>query len=126
MTHRCDPVRAALAGAALLLAAVVSAPPAHAQGFPVRTAGDLAALCAGGPGGAQKAAAINFCHGYAQGVLSLLQEHASKSVCLPAKPPSRTQTMASFIAWTKSSENRASAPAARGLEAFFKETFACK
>jgi hypothetical protein len=109
------------------LAAVALAAPAVAAepGFAVRTVGDLANVCTGGPGGAEKVAAINFCHGYAQGVLSLMRDHEAKSICLPDHPPSRTQTLAEFVTWSKAKEERAGSPAARGLETFFKERFPC-
>jgi hypothetical protein len=33
--------------------------------------------------------------------------------------------MAEFVTWSKAKEDRAGAPASRGLEAFFKQRFPC-
>jgi hypothetical protein len=93
--------------------------------FPARTVGDLATICSGGPGGDKKAAAENFCYGYAQGILSLTLDQTPKPFCLPAHPPTRAATMSDFVTWSKASEERRGLPAAKGLVQFFTERFPC-
>jgi hypothetical protein len=120
------PIRLLPAAAALAALAALAAPARAAEpGFEPRTVGDLADVCTGGPGGAERAAAENFCDGFAQGVLQLMRAHEKTAICLPDHPPTRRQTMAEFVTWSKAKEDRAGAPASRGLEAFFKQRFPC-
>ena len=112
----------AAAGAALLFAA----PHAHAAraDFVVRTAGELANLCAERPAGPRQDGAIDFCHGYAQGVVSLELDHG-RAFCIPTPSPSRNATLAEFVTWARATPQRLSQPAAKTLIGFFKERFPC-
>jgi hypothetical protein len=115
----------------IILAAALAALPALAMAekadFEARTAGDLAKLCAGAePGAAQRDGAIDFCHGFAQGAVSLELDHAKKAFCFPTPTPSRSATMAEYATWARATPDRQSQPAAASVIAFFKERFPCK
>jgi Rap1a immunity proteins len=112
--------------AAALIALPCTAFAATEGGFVTRTAGDLADVCSGGPGGTERTAAMNFCLGYAQGLMSITIDKDKAAICLPANPPSRAATMKDFATWARASEQHRSMPAARGLLAFFQERFPCK
>jgi hypothetical protein len=99
---------------------------AEPGGFAVRNAGDLASLCSGGPGGGERTAALNFCHGYAQGVVALELQHEKRAFCIPNPSPSRTQTMNEFVTWARSNPTRLSGSASEAVVAFFRERFPCK
>ncbi len=99
---------------------------AQEVGFPARTVGDLAKICDSTQTGSQRAAALNFCHGYAQGLMSIvLRQTGDKPFCLPEHPPSRTATMNDFVTWARAKETRLALPASSGMEDFFKERFPC-
>ncbi len=57
----------------------------------VKTAGDLAELCGANPKEPAADAKINYCHGFAQGVVDLELQHAGdkKPFCFPSPSPSR-------------------------------------
>ncbi|MBV8520796.1 MAG: hypothetical protein JOY71_01460 [Acetobacteraceae bacterium] len=114
------------AGMVAILMAGTALPAAAADGgFNVRTAGDLAALCAGEPGGPRRAAAENFCDGFAQGVVSLELRHEKRAFCIPNPSPSRQQTMREFVTWARANPSRLDAPSTEGLLQFFRERFPC-
>lgn len=124
--------RLALAGA---LAATFAAPafaqlaPAHQEsGFPLRNAGDLAALCAAKAPDPRMAAKLNFCFGYAQGVVHMEQERgaSARKFCFPTPTPSRAATMEAYARWVKASPATAALPAAETVMKFMLETYPCK
>jgi hypothetical protein len=82
---------------------VTAAEPDH---FRARTTADLVALCAADPASESYVAAIHFCHGFASGAyqyyLTLaVASEGHRFVCLPDQPPSRSQAIADFVAWSK-------------------------
>jgi hypothetical protein len=93
----------------------------------VRTASDLAQLCAANPRDPRGDAAINFCHGFAQGTVDVLLgiSRANKPFCFPNPPPTRTATLAQFVEWVRAAPAHASLPAARALAQFLHERFPC-
>jgi Rap1a immunity proteins len=101
-----------------------------AQGIDIRaqTAGDLAEICAARPGEPAADAKINFCLGFAQGVIDLDLEHAGdkKPFCIPRPGPSRRETMTQFARWVGEASDRRSMPAAAGVIRFMGERFPCK
>ena len=118
-------IAAALVAASTLgLAASGSAAP-RAVYPSVRTAGDLARLCAANPDNAAGVADINFCHGFAQGVVMLQLEH-SRSFCFPNPPPSRSATLEGFVGWVRALPAHAELPATRGLLSYLGERYPCK
>ena len=74
------------------LTAILLALPAQAQrsvSLQARTAGDLADLCAANPKEPLGDAKINFCHGFAQGAITVEQRHTEgkKPFCFPTRRP---------------------------------------
>jgi len=113
------------------LTAILFALPAQAQrslNIQARTAGELADLCAANPKESQGDAKINFCHGFAQGVITveLRQPEGKKPFCFPNPPPNRTATMGEFVGWVRSMPDHRSVPAVDGLFRFLGERFPCK
>jgi hypothetical protein len=93
----------------------------------VRTAGDLAELCSANPREAGSDAKINYCHGFAQGVVDveLAKAGDKKPFCFPSPAPSRTATMAQFVDWARDSSHR-SEGAVDGLMHFLADRYPCK
>ncbi len=118
--------------AALLMAAPLAVPPAaHAAGaisIRVETAGDLAELCGVNPKDSAADAKINFCHGFAQGVLDVERKYAGdkKKFCFPSKPPTRTETMGEFTNWVRALPAHKTLGPVDGLFQFLGERFPCK
>ena len=69
----------------------------------VRTAGDLAELCGANPREPAADAKINYCHGFAQGVVDLELQHTGdkKLFCFPSPSPSRSATLGEFVEWVR-------------------------
>src|ERR1051326_7029738 len=86
-----------LAWAVPAVAAPPKAPPVNIN---IRTAGDLAIACSAKPVSPGNAALLNFCNGFAQGVVQTerLNPGGSK-ICLPTPAPKRRETMKEFVTW---------------------------
>ena len=135
MTHQGTPMPKthlvlAVCFAALLAAALPASAASPDTALEVRTAGDLADLCAAprtDPTGPEKQ---NFCHGYAQGalVMELKREAAvgKKRICFPNPAPTREATMSEFVKWTRAIPKNQALPATDGLFTFLSERFPCK
>ena len=113
------------------IAALVFTVPAHAQrgvSIQARTAGELADLCAASPKDPQGDAKINFCHGFAQGAMTVELRHTEgkRPFCLPNPSPSRSATLAEFVNWVRAMPDRRSTPAVEGFFQFLGERFPCK
>ena len=120
-----------LPAATAVLSALLLALPAQAQRSAVlqaRTTGDLAELCAANPKDPQGDAKINFCHGFAQGAISVELRHTEgkKPFCFPSPAPSRTVTMNEFVGWVRSMPDHRKPPAVDGLLQFLGERYPCK
>ncbi|MDE2516853.1 MAG: hypothetical protein KGL12_12565 [Rhodospirillales bacterium] len=116
-------VLAALGFAGLGAGTAMAAPRAV---YPVvRTAGDLARLCAANPASPTGPAEVNFCHGFAQGVVMLQLEH-KRSFCFPNPAPSRSATLDGFTAWVRALPAHAELPATRGLLDYLGERYPCR
>jgi hypothetical protein len=116
---------------AIALTVLSSGLPAAAQRGPVlqaRTAGDLAELCAANPREPGGDAKINFCHGFAQGAITVELRHAEgkKPFCFPTPPPTRTATMNEFVSWVRALPDHRTPPAVDGLLQFLGERYPCK
>jgi hypothetical protein len=116
----------------LLAVAVCLALPAGAQAqrpidLHVRTAADLAQLCGVAPREAGADAKINYCHGFAQGVVDveLAKAGAQKPFCWPSPPPTRSATLAQFVSWARDPAHGAEG-AVDGLMHFLSERYPCK
>jgi len=121
-----------LAGLALCAAILPSA--GHAavteDTFQLRTTGDLVALCSATPPDPMMTAAVNFCHGFALGVFRVLdEENAARRVnrlfCVPDPTPSRTQILADFVQWARSTPGILDQRPADGLTSYLVKIFPC-
>lgn len=118
--------RILLAALALGVSTVAAATAAPRAVYPVvRSSEDLARLCAANPASPAGQADVNFCHGFAQGVVMLQLEH-QRSFCFPSPPPSRSATMEGFTAWVRALPAHGAMPATRGLLAYLGERYPCK
>jgi hypothetical protein len=113
------------------LTAISLALPAQAQKsvtLQARTAADLADLCAANPKESQGDAKINFCHGFAQGAITVELRRAGdkKPFCFPSPAPTRTATMGEFVNWVRSLPEHRTETAVDGLFKFLGERFPCK
>ena len=101
-----------------------------AEPITIRTnnAGELAEACSANPREPGADARINFCHGYAQGAITVQRHYAGdkKLYCLPTPGPSRAETMNQFVAWVRANPERRSIPSDEGLFKFLGERFPCK
>jgi hypothetical protein len=97
--------------------------------FIVRTAGGLAALCSADQNDPMMAAAIGFCEGFAVGVYQTLEETQanlpSRFFCVPTPTPTRSQAIASFVAWVKESPSIASQRPADAILGYLQRTYPC-
>ena len=112
----------------LAVACLAAPPAAHAQreiDLHVRSAGELADLCAANPRDAGADARINYCHGFAQGVVDVELMHG-KPFCFPSPAPSRSATLHQFVEWVRASSQRGSASPVNGLMQFLTERYPCK
>jgi hypothetical protein len=108
------------------LAFALLAVPAHAQrtiALHARTAGELADLCTASPGQPAAEAKINYCHGFAQGMVDVEQQHGMR-FCIPPGT-SRNATLAEFARWVKAQPERRSANAVKGLTQFLTQQYPC-
>ena len=75
------------------------------------------------------AAAIGFCHGFGVGVYQTLQQTQaslpSNLFCVPNPGPTRSQAIASFVAWVKASPSVASEPPADAILRYLEQTYPC-
>jgi len=117
-----------VSGLALSGELVASATAAQPITLRVRSAGDLADLCGANPREPGADAKINYCHGFAQGVVDLELEHTvnHKPFCFPSPAPSRTATLGEFVNWVRAVPDRANLQASNGLFKFLAERFPCK
>jgi hypothetical protein len=116
---------------AVTVTAMLFALPAQAQRDVVlqaRTAGELAELCAANPKDPERSAKINFCHGFAQGAITVEQRRTEgkKLFCFPSPAPTRTATMGEFVGWVRASSEHRAPPAIEGLFQFLGERYPCK
>jgi len=120
-----------LAAAALFaLAPCVTYAAVTESDFGAKTTSDLVDLCSADPKEPMGTAALNFCHGFAQGAVSVEMEEAAatkraKLFCFPTPAPTRTATIAEFVTWARANPSHLSERAADGLFGFLRERFPC-
>jgi len=106
----------------------VAAPPAKAPpvSINIRTAGDLAVTCSAKPVNPGNAALLNFCNGFAQGVVQTEQLNSGGSkICLPSPAPKRSETMKQFVNWVMADAARKEEGASAGFVRFMSEQYPC-
>lgn len=97
----------------------------------VRNAGELAALCAAKLPDIHYATKENFCHGFAQGVVSAEVERvraagAVRAFCIAAGAPSRGVTLGEFVKWLDAKPGEKSGAPVATLVKFLGERFPCR
>ena len=103
----------------------VRSPPAPVS-INIRTAGDLADACTTRPVDRVSFARLNFCNGFAQGVLQTDRQNPSGTkVCMPNPSPKRSETMREFAGWVRADVSRKDAVASVAFLRFMAERFPC-
>jgi Rap1a immunity proteins len=98
--------------------------------FPPRTVADLIAICGPAQDDPAMTAAVNFCHGYAEGAVDVEEAHeaqpgARKLFCLPTPRPPSGSELASFIAWANQRPARLDMPAIDGMFIYLAGKYPC-
>ena len=92
----------------------------------VRTAGDLADACTVKPATRTDFARLNFCNGFAQGVLQTNQQSQNGTkICIPSPSPKRSETMAEFARWVRADVSRKDDLASTAFLQFMAGRFPC-
>ena len=119
---------AAILIATPLIAATDAAWAAQPISLHAKTTNDLADLCGAPAKEAGADAKINFCHGFAQGVIEMELRRAGdkKTFCFPNPTPIRTATMTEFTNWVRSLPANRTLPSIDGLLQFLTIRFPCK
>jgi hypothetical protein len=111
----------------ILLGTVNAAPAPKAPSLNIRTAEDLAVACAVRPTTPSNAAMLNFCNGFAQGVVQTESQNPGGSkICLPKPAPKRSETMAEYAKWVSADAARKTDVASVSLIRFMSERYPCK
>lgn len=123
----------ALAAVSLCVGLVATA--AHAAvteaQFPPKTTADLIALCSDTKDDPMMTAAVNYCHGFAEGAVEVALSYEAvtrpshEPFCLPSPPPSHTQALAMFVSWANADPQRLNEPAIVGLLSFLTQQYPC-
>jgi hypothetical protein len=106
--------------------AVAAPPKAPPISLNIRSAGDLALACSAKPVSPGNAALLNFCNGFAQGVVQTerLNPEGSK-ICLPTPAPKRSATMKEFVTWVMADAARQKEGASASFIRFMSERYPC-
>jgi hypothetical protein len=120
-----------LYGTVLVIAGAMTASAAVTESeFPPNTVRDLIAICAPEPSDPMMTAAVNFCHGYAEGAVDVEEAHEAqkggrKLFCLPTPPPPRGSELSSFIVWANAQPARLDMPAIDGMFIYLAGKYPC-
>ena len=92
----------------------------------VRTAGDLADACTVTPTSKASFARLNFCNGFAQGILQTNAQNSNGTkICIPNPSPKRSETMKEFAVWVRADVSRKDELASVAFLRFMAGRFAC-
>jgi hypothetical protein len=113
---------------AALLTAPLAAQAAQTINLQAKTSNDLAELCGANPKEPAADAKINFCHGFAQGVIDMEIRRGGekKTFCFASPTPTRTATMTEFTNWVRSLPAHRTLGSIDGLLQFLGQRFPCK
>ena len=117
-------------GVALTAGATIASANVTESQFPPRTVQDLIEICAPAKEDPMMTAAINYCHGFAQGAVVVEEAHEEhgdvrKLFCLPSPPPPSGSEMGKFIAWANAVPSRLDQPAVDAMFIYLAETYPC-
>ena len=117
-------------GVALVAGATIASAAVMESQFPPRTVRDLIEICAPSKEDPMMTAAINYCHGFAQGAVIVEEAHEDhrdvrKLFCLPSPPPPSGSELSKFIAWANALPSRLDEPAVDGMFIYLAETYPC-
>ena len=119
-------VCAALAFGLPTHAAAPTAPTKEPTSINVKTANDLADSCTIKPSSKISFALLNFCTGFAQGIIQTnAQNPNGTKFCLRNPSPKRSETMNEFVTWVRGDPARRVQLASVGFLRFMAERFPC-
>jgi hypothetical protein len=123
------PGGAALSVVLTAVATIASAAVTESQ-FPPSTVQDLIEICAPAKEDPMMTAAINYCHGFAEGAVIVEEAHEGqrdvrKLFCLPSPRPASGSEITKFIAWANAMPSRLDEPAIDGMFIYLAETYPC-
>ena len=108
-------------------AAPTKSPKAAPVNVNIRTAGDLADACTVTPNSRTSFARLNFCNGFAQGVLQTQGQNPSGAkICVPSPSPKRSETMKEFASWVRADASRRDDVASVAFLRFMAGRFPCQ
>ena len=101
-------------------------PTATSVNISIRTAGDLADACTVSPTSKANFARLNFCNGFAQGILQTNRQTPSGTkICIPSPSPKRSETMKEFATWVRADASRKDELASVAFIRFMGGRFPC-
>jgi Rap1a immunity proteins len=117
-------------GVTLAAGATIASAAVTETEFPPRTVRDLIEICSPAKDDPMMTAAINYCHGFAQGAVLVEEAHegqpsARKLFCLPSPQPAEGSEITKFIAWANALPSRLDEPAIDGMFVYLAETYPC-
>jgi hypothetical protein len=94
--------------------------------FNIRTAGDLADACTVSPTNQTGFARLNFCNGFAQGIIQTNSQNPNGTkICIPNPSPKRSETMKEFAGWVRADATRKDEVASVAFLRFMAGRFSC-
>ena len=117
-------------GVVLMAGATIASATVTESQFPPRTVRDLIEICAPAKEDPMMTAAINYCHGFAEGAVIVEEAHEGqrdvrKLFCLPSRRPASGSDITKFIAWANAMPSRLDEPAIDGMFIYLAETYPC-
>ena len=117
-------------GMALTVGATIASATVTESRFPPTTVRDLIEICTPAQEDPMMTAAINYCHGFAQGAVIVEEAHeaqpsARKLFCLPSPRPPSGSELSKFIAWANALPSRLDEPAIDGMFIYLAEKYPC-
>jgi hypothetical protein len=113
--------------ASLTYAAAPTKPPTSTPvSINIRTAGDLADACTLSLTSKISFARLNFCNGFAQGIIQTnSQDQNGTKICIPSPSPRRSETMKEFASWVRADASRKDELASLAFLRFMAGRFPC-
>ena len=113
--------------AGLHAAPPTKSPMATSLDISIRTAADLADACTVSPTSKANFARLNFCNGFAQGILQTNgQTPRGAKICMPSPSPKRSETMKEFATWVKADAARNGQEVSTTFLNFMSSRLPCK